>query len=130
MWPAIIAVAADIFKGWGERRKAKVEAKAKIEVARAEAETARLAKLADAEISWDQEMSRQADKSIKDEFWTFTLAVPLYMLFIPGLSNYALQGFERMEAVPDWYLAAVGLAIGAAFGYRKMIDYMTRRNGK
>lgn len=87
----------------------------------------------DAEISWDNRMAKASETSWKDEWWTVILTAPLVMLFWPVDDNMsphqiAAEGFERLNAAPDFYTAAVGLAIAAAFGYRQFVKpFMNRK---
>jgi hypothetical protein len=48
-----ISLVTSVVKGWSERRRVKAETKMRIEEARANAEIARLQRMAEAEIDWD-----------------------------------------------------------------------------
>lgn len=94
----------------------RAEAAAKIEVAEATAE-----------INWDLVHAEGSKDSWKDEFWTILLAIPIVMCFTPWFQDDVAAGFVVLEeSVPDWYIVAVGTAIGAAFGYRKIVTYMSK----
>jgi len=93
--------------------------KREIKQAEHKAKISRLEKAQEADIEWDKIMAEGSKDSLKDEWWTGLLSIPLIMMFIPGLQQYAVDGFNNLQAAPDWYLYAVGIAIGAAFGFRK-----------
>lgn len=106
-----------------------IEAEGKVAVARAKATAAAHIDIskATAEAQWNLSHADASRFSWKDEFWTIVLALPVIGVFIPNLSDHVFEGFQRLESLPDWYKAALGVAIGAAFGYRKIVDYMLRR---
>jgi len=100
----------DHFKDKRELKKAVTKAK-----------IVRVQKSEDSEQAWDKIMAEGSQNSIKDELWTVVLMIPLVMAFIPSLAPYVEQGFTVLdESVPQWYKMALGVAIGAAFGFRKM----------
>lgn len=80
-----------------------------------------------ADINWDQIMAQGSQSSWKDEFWTVVLAIPAVLVFIPGASPYIAQGFVVLDTMPDWYKAALGVAISAAFGVSKFQQVMNKR---
>lgn len=111
------------FSEWNSRRTKVADAKLHIELAKAEAEATILMKKATADIEWDQIQAENSKHSWKDEFWTVVLAAPIIAIFIPGLQPYVAEGFRQLEqTVPHWYYYAVGSAIAAAFGTRKITD--------
>lgn len=77
-----------------------------------------------ADINWDQIMAQGSQNSWKDEFWTIVLALPAIIVFIPGASDYVKEGFLILDTMPDWYKAALGVAISAAFGVSKFQQVM------
>lgn len=58
----------------------------------------------------------------KDEYWTIALSIPLFASFCPWLVPHVIAGFAVLETLPAWYVSAIGLMIGASFGYRKYTD--------
>lgn len=77
-----------------------------------------------ADINWDQLMAQGSQSSWKDEFWTIVLAIPAIVVFFPGASEYVREGFNVLDSMPDWYKAALGVAISAAFGVSKFQQVM------
>jgi hypothetical protein len=127
---SVLGEGMSILKGWLEQRRKideiKTEAAAKIEEAKAQAELKRLT----ADVDWEAEMAKQAGSSWKDEFWTVTLAAPLILIFFPPTQGFIITGFDALRTVPEWYLIAVGTAIGAAFGTQQIIKAITSWKGK
>ncbi len=89
-------------------------------------QTRKLRKL-EAEIEWDTTQARASYGSWKDEYWTLILSIPLIMSFIPSLAPYVKKGFDVLAETPDWYKAAVGVAIAAGFGFRQYANWTMRR---
>lgn len=118
----LVSVFTGSVQGWQDRETARVQNEVAIERARAEAEVTRLNKIAEADINWDYEALRQADRSWKDEYWTIILSIPMVLIFVPGMEVHIQHGFKNLEAVPEWYRYAVGTAIAAAFGFRKLTE--------
>ena len=114
-----LGLVGDLTKNWFETKKVKSEEKLKIAKAKAEGE-----------IDWDIEQAKASKGSWKDEWWTLVLSAPLIMCFIPQATPYVRQGFEVLsQSVPEWYIASVGAAIAAAFGYRGINKVMNiKRN--
>ncbi|WP_422023337.1 hypothetical protein [Pyruvatibacter mobilis] len=129
----LIKGAFDIATGWVtsriEKSKVRTEAAVEIEKAKAKAAISQAARSADAEIEWDNTMAEGSLTSWKDEFWTVVLATPLVLSFIPipAIQEAIKTGFLNIDKLPDWYVIAVGLAIGAAFGYRKIVELVRKR---
>jgi hypothetical protein len=113
----------DWVKGWQERKTLKQQHKTRM----AEIKMKRQETKERAEIEWDKQMARASETSWKDEFWTLILSIPMVMCFIPGLVKYVEDGFAALEKTPAWYKGAIGLAIAAAFGYRKYADWQMKK---
>lgn len=128
VWAGLIAAVAQLAGGWLTNRMEVQKAKAEAE-AEQHRSIARLAeRRAEAEIQWDVTMADASRTSWKDEWWTLLLSVPLILCFIPGLAPYAKAGFETLnETVPDWYLAALSVAIAAAFGVKALVGALKRK---
>lgn len=113
------AAQAEVLK---ELARAEVEAK----ITKVRSEAALAEKKVQADVDWENIWATQAAKSWKDEYWTIYLSIPVAMAFIPGLSDDALRGFEIVEQMPDWYMASLMGAIGAAFGLRALAKFTTK----
>ncbi len=113
--------------GWQQRKVMKLQHKTTMERIKIEGTETRALMDKEQEVAWDKHMSAGSMTSWKDEFWTIVLAIPMIGCFIPKLAPHIMNGFEVLQQTPDWYKAAVGLAIGAAFGYRKFADWNMRK---
>jgi hypothetical protein len=112
----ILGMTGDYFEGRRRVAQARVEAEVQVQ-------TQRLA----ADISWDNIQADNSARSWKDEWFTILLSLPVIGIFIPQLQPYVMAGFEGLNDVPEWYLAAFGLAVAASFGYREIISRVTSR---
>lgn len=65
---------------------------------------------------WELESIRNS--GWKDEMVIIILSIPLVLVFIPGLSQYALDGFEILGQTPDWYRWLIVMIYAASFGIR------------
>lgn len=137
MWSSVVKILSgslgavgNIVSGWQERKS--LETKVKTEIAKAKVQS--VIKIAEtgqgADINWDNIMATNSKDSWKDEFWTIVLSIPMILTFIPGLSEHIHSGFIALNETPEWYKAAVGVAISASFGYRKYTDYIMKKEIK
>lgn len=104
-------------------KEIKIEAETRIAVAKAEAEVARMNKMAEAEINWDIEATRQMQSSWKDEYLTLLLSAPMILAFMGDWGRTAVsEGFEAIATAPEWYKVAFLVTIAASFGIRALVD--------
>ena len=120
-------IVSEWVKGWQQRKIMQAQHKVKMAELKIEGAEARALMDKQQEVAWDQAMSQGSMTSWKDEYWTIILSIPMIGCFIPKVAPYILDGFKVLQETPDWYKAAVGLAIGAAFGYRKFADWQMRK---
>jgi len=112
---------------WQERKKAKLDAELAIHAAKTDAQIEKIATGQKADIAWEQ---TSIDRSgWKDEWFTIILSIPAILCFIPGMDVYVIRGFEALSRTPKWYQWAFLVAVGSAFGYRKIADFMSLRKG-
>jgi len=94
--------------------------KNKGEVSKAKHES--LLRKINADADWEDTMAKASADSYKDEFWTVVLAIPLILVFFPDGRPIVEEGFKALQSsVPDWYLYALSVAIGAAFGVKSVV---------
>jgi len=75
-----------------------------------------------ADADWEDTMAKASADSWKDEFWTVILSIPLILVFFPQSRPWIEEGFQALQSsVPDWYLYALSVAIGAAFGVKSVV---------
>jgi hypothetical protein len=67
------------------------------------------------EVAADIERTKGLAGTLKDEFITIVVTIPLVLCFIPGMDVYVLAGFKSLEATPDWfrYLITAIYCVGA-----------------
>lgn len=124
---ALAAVPAAAVEALAERRRLK--SAERIRTAELEAEAHRLkldAWRADAELAAAWERATLERAGWKDEYWTLVLSAPLVLCFFPATAPAVLAGFGVLELTPEWYRYSVGVAIGAAFGLRPVVNLFRR----
>lgn len=121
---AVAGAVGPVVEAVRERRRLKSEerrqaAELAAEVHRAKLELFRQNRAAAA--AWESASINAA--GWKDEYWTLVLSLPLVLCFLPWTAPAVLAGFAVLELTPEWYRYSVGVAIGAAFGVRPLLDY-------
>jgi hypothetical protein len=57
----------------------------------------------------------------KDEYLLFLVTTPVIMAFIPEYKQYAIDGFQALTELPEWYMwILLGVYIDT-FGFRRML---------
>jgi len=116
------------FKGKQELKKAKIEAQ-KI-IIQAEADTKKAIALSKVKMAENGQMidanldeiaMKQMASSWKDEFIMFIFYIPVILAFIPVTQQYALEGFEVMKQMPDWYQYSIIGILVVTFGMRGLL---------
>lgn len=49
-------------------------------------------------------------------YLTILLTTPALLGFVPGLDQYAMQGFAVLERMPEYYRYFLGVVVSSAFG--------------
>jgi hypothetical protein len=95
--------------------------------------------------SWETTAAVQMASSLKDEWWTFWLSLPLIGIFISPfidlimigeytqgmIMSAALKGLNGLEQAPVWYTYLVGISVSASFGIRAVGETVNKlRKGK
>jgi len=123
----LVKPATEIFKGWQARKAAKLESDLAIEKARTMARIENIKTKQQADIAWE---NLSIDKSgWRDDYFTIILSIPAVLCFIPGMVVYVRAGFDALSTMPSWYEWMLGIAVGSAFGYRKIADFMSLKKG-
>jgi len=123
MWQTLLGPIAAIGKTWVEGKVARSKAKA-------EAEAQVLVQASQSTADWEAYMAKQASQSWKDEWLTLLFSIPLILAFIPSAVPYVMQGFEALEAMPQWYQYTLSIIVAASFGVRSAIGLMNKRGPK
>ena len=111
-----------------ERKAAQLQSDLEIAQAVTAAKINRLATGQQADIAWEN--LSITNSGWKDEWFTIILSIPAILVFIPGMDIYVYKGFKALKECPDWYNWMLGIAVGSAFGYRKIADFMKLRKGE
>ena len=123
----LLSPVTNIITGWQKRKSAKLTSDLKINEAKTDAKIDKIKTGQSADIAWEQ---TQIDKSgWKDEYWTIVLSIPAILCFVPGMVEHVRAGFDALGGMPGWYQWMLGIAVGAAFGYRKIADFMSLKKG-
>lgn len=113
MLQALIGPIANLASGYLSNKHEQAQAKhqAKLQVIQNDAD-------------WESKMAAASANSLKDEFWTAVLAVPLlcvgYSIIVddPSVLIRVSDGFDALDSLPDWYQYLLFLAVSASFGIR------------
>ncbi|AUR89286.1 TMhelix containing protein [Vibrio phage 1.121.O._10N.286.46.C4] len=95
---------------------------------------------------WETTAVGQMASSLKDEWWTFWLSLPLIAIFMsPFIDLFmvgqyaqgmimaaALKGLAGLDQAPTWYSYLVGISVSASFGIRAVGETINklRKGGK
>nr|DAS94395.1 MAG TPA: holin [Caudoviricetes sp.] len=123
----VIDSIATWFKTRQEIKRAETDSKLRILEAKANATVELYKSGVVGDIAWEN--TAQQNAGWKDEYWTLIISAPFLLVWIPGMEEYIHKGFEAFELMPDWYQMAVGVAVSAAFGFKKFAEIMSLKNG-
>lgn len=113
----------DWLNGQQEEQKAKHELK----MAKLQAKTQHVYLMDKTRAAWNIKAMENA--GWRDEYLTIVLSIPLIAAFVPPLVPYVQQGFEALGQTPEWYRIAISAMIGSAYGYKKLTNWMIRKQG-
>lgn len=119
----LLGPVVELGKTWLEGRVARTKAKA-------EAEAQIMVKASESTADWEAYMAKSSSQSWKDEWLTILFSIPLILAFIPDAVPYVMEGFEALEAMPDWYQYTLSIIVAASFGVRSAIGLMNKRGPK
>lgn len=103
------------------KEKQKLKQEVKLEVLRGKAEYERQKSVrAENSEGRDHEWELLSIKNSgwKDEWVLILLSIPMVGSFIPAMTPYVVDGFEALDATPDWYRWLVMLIFTAIYGIR------------
>ena len=123
----LISPATDLLKGWQARKASKLTSDLAIAEAKTFSIVSRLKTKQEGDIAWE---NTSIDKSgWKDEYFTIILSVPAVLCFVPGMVEYVRAGFDALNSMPGYYQWMLSIAVGSAFGYKKLCDFMAIKKG-
>ena len=111
----LLSLVSSGISAWSEQKKAKMDQKTVLE-------SKKLDRINNSEMNeaeWDKLMAEGSKESWKDEYWTLVLSIPAILAFFPDAVPHVQAGFAVLDTMPDWYKAALGVAIGASFGVKQ-----------
>ena len=82
---------------------------------------------------WESKMAAASNNSVKDEFWTIILAIPIFMVgyaIIAGdmsIVDRTKQAFQTLDELPEWYQYLLFIAISSSFGIKGASKLMDMR---
>jgi len=82
---------------------------------------------------WESKMAAASNNSVKDEFWTIILAIPIFMVgyaIIAGdmsIVDRTKQAFQTLNELPEWYQYLLFIAISSSFGIKGASKLMDMR---
>lgn len=115
----LVAPVADLVKGWLGN---------KAEVQKAKHEAALQAIQNDG--NWEEIQARNSATSLKDEWWTLVLSIPLvcvgYAIAMDDMTivDRVHAAFATLDTLPDWYQYLLFIAICASFGIKSVNSLM------
>ena len=83
--------------------------------------------------NWEAKMADASSSSLKDEFWTIILAIPIFMVgyaIIAGdmsIVDRTKQAFQTLNELPEWYQYLLFICISSSFGIKGASKLMDMR---
>ena len=122
IFTALLGPVADIGKTFLANKAAEKQAKheAKMNVIQNDAD-------------WEAKMADASNNSLKDEFWTIILAIPIFMVGYAIIANdmtvveRVQQAFSTLNDLPEWYQYLLFIAISSSFGIKGASKLMGMR---
>jgi hypothetical protein len=118
MLGTILGPVANLAGSWLQGRADANAANAKLKLTEAEAKAKILLSKETSTADWERIMAQGTQNSLKDEFVTVIVLVPVILCFIPGLEQTVQNGFDRLAELPEWYTWLVFTVCSAAIGIR------------
>lgn len=122
IFTALLGPVADLGKTYlsnkAEEKKAKHEAKMNV---------------IQNDADWEAKMADASNNSLKDEFWTIILAIPIFMVGYAIIANdmtvveRVQQAFATLNDLPEWYQYLLFIAISSSFGIKGASKLMGMR---
>ena len=91
---------ANLAGSWIQGKADANAAAAKIKLTEAESRAKILLSEKTSTADWERIMAQSTQNSLKDEFVTVVVLIPVILCFIPGLETVVQNGFDRLAEVP------------------------------
>ena len=118
MIAALIGPLVELAGGALKNRAAKGQAEAQLKLTEAEARAKILLSKNTSVADYERIMAEGSQSSLRDEWFSGVLSIPLILCFIPGAEGVVEHGFEQLSKAPEWYFYCLGTAILSSFGVR------------
>ena len=118
MIQALFGPIASLAGSWLDAKTTKQAAEAKLKLTEAEAKAKIMLSEKTSVADWERIMAQDTQNSLKDEFVTVIVLIPVILCFIPGLEQTVKNGFDRLAELPEWYTYLVYVVCCAAIGIR------------
>lgn len=129
---SIIKVVAGPILQWYEKRAQLKQAAFDVELARLEAEKELQVYKIKADLEWDLQWSKAAEKSWKDEYLLVLWSLPFIAAFLPWTQEHVKSGFSLLTMLNAdaayWYFAAWSVMFSAVFGVRAAMGVLTKNS--
>lgn len=128
MWGAIVSSVSSIAGGVLENRRIKTEARARVEVARVEAEIKQIENAAQTVADYDIQALKETRYSWKDEVALIVVLAPFIGSFLPWTQEYVALGWQHLTAhAPDWYGYIFCGSIAGSMGIRWAVGGLKKK---
>ena len=127
MLQTLIGPITELAGGWLNAKTQGQAAKAKLKLVEAESKAKILMSKETSTADWERIMAESTKNSLKDEFVTVVVLIPVILCFIPGLENVVKNGFDRLSELPEWYTWLVFAVCSAAIGIRGTKQFMGKK---
>ncbi|MCS5594184.1 MAG: hypothetical protein NZ730_06535 [Porticoccaceae bacterium] len=122
IFSALISPIADLAKGYLSNKVQEKQAKheAKMKVIQTDAD-------------WESKMVDASANSLKDEFWTIVLSIPIFMVGYsiivddPDIIARVKLAFNAFNDLPEWYQYLLFICISSSFGIKGASKIMGMR---
>jgi hypothetical protein len=122
IFSALISPITDLAKGYLSNKVQEKQAKheAKMKVIQTDAD-------------WEAKMVDASTNSLKDEFWTIVLAIPIFMVGYsividdPAIIDRVKYGFGALNDLPEYYQYLLFICISSSFGIKGASKLMSLR---
>lgn len=101
-----------------ELKQAKFEAQLKFEQAIGDRKAELVKAGLTADMNWEMEFAKQAERSWKDEYTLLVVSIPAVLAFIPHYAPIVAMGFDALAKTPNWYQLMFVSIFLATYGIR------------
>ncbi len=128
MLQALIGPIGNLASSWLQGKADAASAAANLKLVEAEAKATIMKSAATSEAEWERLMAEGSQNSWKDEWLTILFSIPLILSFMGEWGRtITAEGFQALEAMPDWYQYTLGVIVAASFGVRSATKFFGRK---